>query len=110
MTAADYPFEDSLMSLVYLAAFLGLYFASTIVAHERKVTNLGSIAVINVFLGWTLVGWVVALAIGGQVTPTRASRRGCEVHRHPSLPELRSPDESRRNRQNAASMQIGEPF
>lgn len=42
---------------------LGLYFLPTIVAFSRKVINRGSVAVINVFLGWTLVGWVVALAM-----------------------------------------------
>jgi hypothetical protein len=40
-----------------------LYFLPTIVAAARKVTNLGSVAVINVFLGWTCIGWVVALAM-----------------------------------------------
>jgi Superinfection immunity protein len=42
---------------------IGLYFLPTIVAVARKVTNQGSVAVINFFLGWTLVGWVVALAM-----------------------------------------------
>jgi len=35
----------------------------TIVALMRKVPNQGSIAVINIFLGWTVIGWVVALAM-----------------------------------------------
>jgi hypothetical protein len=42
---------------------IGLYFLPTIVAVARKVTNQGSVAVINFFLGWTLLGWVVALAM-----------------------------------------------
>jgi hypothetical protein len=42
---------------------IGAYFLPTIVAVARKVTNQGSVAVINVFLGWSLVGWVVALAM-----------------------------------------------
>jgi hypothetical protein len=42
---------------------VGIYFLPTIVAIARKVTNQGSVAVINFFLGWTLVGWVVALAM-----------------------------------------------
>jgi hypothetical protein len=42
---------------------IGAYFLPTIVAIARKVTNQGSVAVINFFLGWTLVGWVVALAM-----------------------------------------------
>jgi hypothetical protein len=35
----------------------------TIIAVARKVTNQGSVLVINFFLGWTFVGWVVALAM-----------------------------------------------
>ncbi len=42
---------------------IGLYFVPTIVAVSRKVTNQGSVAIINFFLGWTFVGWVVALAM-----------------------------------------------
>lgn len=42
---------------------IGLYFLPTIVAVARKVTNQGSVLVINLFLGWTFVGWVVALAM-----------------------------------------------
>jgi hypothetical protein len=42
---------------------ISAYFLPTIVAVARKVTNQGSVAVINIFLGWSLVGWVVALAM-----------------------------------------------
>ena len=44
-------------------ALLCLYFLPTIIAVARKVRNQGSIVVINFFLGWTLIGWVVALAL-----------------------------------------------
>ena len=46
-----------------LIVVLALYFLPTIVAVARKVTHQGSVIVINVFLGWTFVGWVVALAM-----------------------------------------------
>ena len=55
--------------LVALAILLILYFLPTIIAHERGVTSLGSIFVINLFLGWTLIGWVVALAMGVRTVP-----------------------------------------
>lgn len=48
------------IGLVFL---LCLYFLPTIVAATRKVRHKGSVAVINTFLGWTLIGWVVALAM-----------------------------------------------
>ena len=39
------------------------YFIPTIIAGIRHVPNTGSVVVINIFLGWTFIGWVVALAM-----------------------------------------------
>lgn len=45
------------------AALLGcIYFAPTIVAWGRK-NHTASIFVLNLFLGWTVVAWIVALAM-----------------------------------------------
>ena len=49
---------------------LALYFLPTVVAVTRKVTNQGSVAVINIFLGWTMIGWVVALAMACRTSTT----------------------------------------
>ena len=54
---------DILVSLWILALLIGVYFVPTIVATQRNVVNKWSVAVINAFLGWTLIGWVVALAM-----------------------------------------------
>jgi len=55
----------TLGSLVFvlLAIALGgfLYFIPCIAAHSRNHRNETAIAVLNLFLGWTLVGWVIAL-------------------------------------------------
>lgn len=48
---------------------VALYMLPTIVAYKRLVPNFGSIAVINVLLGWTLVGWAVALAMAVRTVP-----------------------------------------
>lgn len=48
--------------LISLAAIIG-YFIPTIVAWVRHVPHRGSVTVVNVFLGWTVIGWVVALAM-----------------------------------------------
>jgi hypothetical protein len=45
---------------------IALYFVPTIVAVRRKVVNSGSVFVINLFLGFTLIGWVVALAMAAR--------------------------------------------
>jgi uncharacterized membrane protein YhaH (DUF805 family) len=41
--------------------FLVLYFIPTIVALARKHHNRLAIGALNLLLGWTVVGWVVAL-------------------------------------------------
>jgi hypothetical protein len=51
---------------------VGMYFLPTIIGKVRGVPNLGSVAVINTFLGFTLVGWVVALAMAARTVPRRS--------------------------------------
>lgn len=38
-----------------------LYFLPAIVAMMRGHRNAGSVTILNLFLGWTFVGWVAAL-------------------------------------------------
>ena len=40
----------------------GLYFIPSIVALMREHPSRAGIIILNIFLGWTLVGWVVSLA------------------------------------------------
>lgn len=58
--------------LVLLVFLLGVYMIPTILAFDRKVGSPWSVAVINVFLGWTLIGWVVALAMAVRSVPKQA--------------------------------------
>jgi hypothetical protein len=51
---------------------IGAYFLPTIIATSRKHHNVGTIAVVNFFLGWTFIGWVVALAIAASAVRTRS--------------------------------------
>lgn len=48
-----------------------VYFVPTVIAFTRGVSNSGSVFVLNLFLGWTLVGWVVALAMAARSTEPR---------------------------------------
>lgn len=50
------------MGIIIIIGFIVLYFLPTIVASTTNNVNVSSILVINLFLGWTLIGWVVALA------------------------------------------------
>ena len=47
---------------MYIFIIIVLYFLPTISAFERKKKNTSSIFVINFFLGWTIIGWIVALS------------------------------------------------
>lgn len=49
------------MSIFITLVLFALYFTPAIVAFAKKKKNTTSIVILNVFLGWTLVGWVVAL-------------------------------------------------
>ena len=44
---------------IFMAIAACLYFLPAIIAHNKK--NAGAITLFNLFLGWTFVGWVVAL-------------------------------------------------
>ena len=57
--------------LVVLAGFV--YFLPAITARERKVPEVGTVFILNLLLGWTLIGWVVALAMAYRTpAPKRA--------------------------------------
>lgn len=50
--------------LAFMAALsVAMYLLPVLIGWARHVPDLGSVAVIDVLLGWTLVGWVVALAM-----------------------------------------------
>ena len=51
-----------LLLLVLLVAGLAFYFLPTLIAISRSHHQWGAITVINLFFGWTFIGWVVALA------------------------------------------------
>jgi len=50
------------------------YFLPSIVAFARSKPALLSIFLLNVFLGWTLIGWVVALIWAAKLDPPLAAR------------------------------------
>ena len=49
--------------LVFGTLGVFLYFVPSIIAYKRERPNKGSVLVLNVFLGWTFLGWVLALAM-----------------------------------------------
>lgn len=39
-----------------------IYFLPTIIASSRNHRNSATIGVLNFFLGWTMLGWIICLA------------------------------------------------
>jgi uncharacterized membrane protein HdeD (DUF308 family) len=52
---------DILFGLLLLVMSLLAYFIPTAIAVKRQHRNTTAIVVLNIFAGWTFVGWVVAL-------------------------------------------------
>jgi hypothetical protein len=64
------------------AVLVALYLLPVLVGWARHAPDLGAVAVINILLGWTLLGWVAALALA-----LRAARpAGPVVHLTQYLP------------------------
>jgi hypothetical protein len=59
---------ESLIDFIFASLIL-LYLAPMAIAHKRSHPSAGSIEVLNILLGWTLIGWVVALIWARTVSP-----------------------------------------
>jgi apolipoprotein N-acyltransferase len=57
---------DDIGTLLIVLFAIVCSFIPTLVAVLRRVPNTDSVVVINLFLGWTFIGWVVALAMAMQ--------------------------------------------
>jgi hypothetical protein len=49
-------------ALAGFSVMLFLYFLPTYIAYRRKHKNVGPIAIVNGFFGWTGLGWIGCLA------------------------------------------------
>lgn len=52
---------DVVYTLIGLACLLGLYMLPTIIAAARKHPKTGGVAILNILVGWTFIGWIAAL-------------------------------------------------
>jgi hypothetical protein len=62
----------------FLLFITALYFAPAIVAAARHTHNATAVLLLNLFLGWTVIGWFVALLLALSSAPCWAHyyRRG----------------------------------
>jgi len=49
------------MEFIMLAVMVAAYFLPGLIAYMRGHHNAASIMLLNLFLGWTLLGWIGAL-------------------------------------------------
>jgi hypothetical protein len=52
---------QAIFGLLLILALIYIYCVPAIVAEKRKHPQRAGISVLNFFLGWTFIGWVVAL-------------------------------------------------
>lgn len=52
---------ELLMIQLAVIMTLGIYFLPAIVAMARGHHQIGAIIILNTFLGWTLLGWIIPL-------------------------------------------------
>lgn len=53
---------DGYTAFIIVSILVNIYIAPSLIAHLTERRHRWPITVINVFLGWTLVGWVVSLS------------------------------------------------
>jgi hypothetical protein len=63
MSDAGYPGDGTMAVFVILFMVIGFigYFAPTFVAWRRHHRNLPALFILNLLLGWTVVGWALAM-------------------------------------------------
>lgn len=54
---------SAFIGLLVIAALIALYFLPTIIAVLRHHHNTPMITILNFFLGWTCIGWIIFLAM-----------------------------------------------
>jgi len=59
------------MEFLILAALVVVYFLPGLIAYMRDHHNAVSITLLNLFLGWTLPGWVGALVWSASSSKTQ---------------------------------------
>jgi hypothetical protein len=77
---------------IIIFVVLPVYLLPTFIAYRRHAPDPASVAVINVFLGWTFIGWVAALALSvreRRPAQARAGALGTELLHYAPMPEGR---------------------
>lgn len=54
-------FYQSYLGFVFLVLLIGLYFLPVIIAYRKNHQAIVGIIIVNIIVGWTLIGWIVCL-------------------------------------------------
>jgi hypothetical protein len=49
--------------VILVLVLIALYWLPTLIAWQRHIPGLGQVIVVNALLGWTCIGWIIALTM-----------------------------------------------
>lgn len=71
--AAGTSTGSTIISVIIFLIAVGLYFLPTIIAAARRLPDVIQVALLNFFLGWSVIGWIIALIWAAKPMPERAA-------------------------------------
>jgi hypothetical protein len=75
--ASSHANSEPTLLIALLAVFVFLlYWLPAFIAYRRNTVNKGGVLIVNLFFGWTFIGWVIALAMA----------MGGSIHQEPAEP------------------------
>jgi len=83
------------MNAVLMILGIALYFVPSIVAAARQHRNGVPIGLLNIFLGWTFIGWVLALVWAFTANTTKPQPEAPRLVKCSECAELIQPDAKR---------------
>jgi RsiW-degrading membrane proteinase PrsW (M82 family) len=60
------PLSQVIVLVIALFCVLAFYFLPTIIAIKRKSPHTTAVVILNLFLGVTLLGWIIALVLASK--------------------------------------------
>jgi RsiW-degrading membrane proteinase PrsW (M82 family) len=60
------PLSQVIVLVIALFCVLAFYFLPTIIAIKRKSPHTPAVVILNLFLGVTLLGWIIALVLASK--------------------------------------------
>jgi len=65
---------DTVYGLLFVGLAFALWLAPIIIANLRHHRQIGPIVIVTLLLGWTVIGWIVALAWSLSSNPPDAAK------------------------------------